>query len=98
MDAQAAPPLRDVDQRIHEVGEFCSQRREFVDDEDHPRQGRTMLAGGILGDVSGADDAQLLLAVAQLGLQARERPRAELLVQVGDQADHMWKPAACIEG
>jgi hypothetical protein len=87
VDAQRSSALGDVDDAVHEFGHLAHERRELVDHE-HER-GRTVGISAFLQfeQILGLLAVQQVLAVAQLGAQARERATHEVRAQVGDEPD-----------
>ncbi len=96
MDAEAAAPGGDVDQRADEAGELPGQGGELVDDDD--QAGQPSPAAAEVVDVGGAPGPQLPLPVAQLRLQAEQRPLRRLAVEVGHHADRVRQPGGGVEG
>ena len=101
MHAEAPAALSDADQGVEEVGKLVRQCCELV---DHDHQPRDRLHGGVAAEASVVVDqvrrpelAQLLLAPAQLGAQAAQRPGAELVIEVGHHADRVRQQGAGVE-
>ena len=72
--AEASSPLRDADQRAEEVGQLGRQRRELVDHDDEPRR-------------CGALVSLQALAMAKLSFEGTKGVLAQLLIEVGHEAD-----------
>ena len=90
MHTEAASALGDADERGDEVRQLGGQRRELVDDHEQARERRSLEL--LVGDqIPGAVLAEHALAVAQLGLEAAQRARSELLVEIGDHPDRVRK-------
>ena len=64
------------------------------------KPGERLVVGGrqIAGEVLGAHVAQDPLAVPKLGLETGESSAGEVLVQIGDDTDHVGKSGAGVEG
>ena len=87
VDAERAAALGDVDDAVDELGHLAGERRELVDHE-HERRRRLGIAALLeLEQVLGLLAVEEVLAVVQLGAQARERAAHEVRAQVGDEAD-----------
>ncbi len=87
VDAERAAALRDVDDAVDELGHLAGQRRELVDDEHERGRGLGVLPLLELEEVLRLLAVEEVLAVVQLGAQARERASHEVRAQVGDEAD-----------
>ena len=101
MDAEAAAPLRDPDQRAEESGQLGGQRGELVHHDHQPGQGvaaRVAGSGPECGQVLRTRGSQALLAMAQFGLQAHQRSLGQAVIEVGDHAGHMGHLRAAVEG
>ena len=86
---EAAPALRRSHERVEDVGHVAGERGELVDDHHQARHGWRRGGGEatVRGHVGGARGAELLLAPAQLGLEAAQGPLGEPAVEVADDAD-----------
>jgi hypothetical protein len=97
VDAERAPALGDVDDAVDELGHLLGERGELVDDE-HERGG--VRVGGLLEleQVFRLLAVEQVLAVVQLGAQARERPAHEMRAEVGHEAHAVRQADAVGEG
>ena len=89
MDAEAAAPLRDVDEAVDELGQLPQERRELIDDHDE-RWGR--LDAGVarrelaeLLEVADVVTGEQALTSTHLGTQRRQCPPRETVAEVGDE-------------
>ena len=101
VDAEAAAPLRDTDQRAEELGQLGGQRGELVHHDHQPGQGIAARLGGSgpeCGQVLGTHRPQALLAMAQFGLEAHQGTLGQAVIEVGDHAGHMGHLRAAVEG
>jgi hypothetical protein len=98
VDAERPPALGDVDDAVDELGHLLGERGELVDDE-HER-GRGIRVGGLLEleQVFRLLAVEQVLAVVQLGAQARERAAHEMRAEVGDEAHAVRQADAVGEG
>ena len=87
VDAERATALGDVDDAVDELGDLAGQGRELVDDEHERGRGLGVLPLLELEQVLRLLAVEQVLAVVQLGAQARERASHEVRAQVGDEAD-----------
>ena len=96
---QAPAPLGDRHQRVDEAGHLLLQGGELVHDHGQPGQRPTGRAGGeVVVERAAPGGPQGALAVAQLGLQAAERPFGQSRVEVGHEPDRVREPGAGVEG
>ena len=96
--AEAAAALGDVDQLVDEVGQLGGDGRELVHDHEQPGEGLAVAGQQVLRKVAGARVAQPSLPVVQLGLETAKGAAAQVLVEVGDEADGVRQLAAGVEG
>jgi len=95
---EAAAALGHVDQRIEEPGQLRREGGELVDDHDEAGDAHgtgCRRDGGEVGDPRVAEE---LLAAPDLGIEGGERTSRQVLVEVGDQPDHVGQLGAGIEG
>lgn len=98
VDAEGATALRDVDDAVDELRHLLRERRELVDHEHERRRRLGVLPLLELEQVLRLLAVEQVLAVVQLGLEARERPAHEVRAQVGDEAHAVRQLDAVGEG
>lgn len=81
MQAERPPPRRDIREDAVQPIVLGEKRRELVHDDHEPGQ-----IDPRVGDVPRTAKRELVLASAQLGPQARDRPLGGPAIQVGDHA------------
>ncbi len=103
MDTEAAAPLRDVHQPLHEVGQVTHHRRELVDDDEQARHRQAARARlplqqiHVVLDVLGARLREEVLPPGQFRGEGDQGPFHEMSVQVGHHADGVRQPDTVLE-
>ncbi len=100
MHAERPAQGREPHQTRHEVGELLDQGPQLVDHHDQARDRFALEPpSALVGlEVTGADLGEQALATSQLGPQRGQRPRDEVVVEVGDQADDVGERGTRTEG
>ncbi len=87
VEPERSPALGDVDHAVDELGHLLGQRRELVD-HDHQARRRVRVVRSLEREqVLGLLGVQNVLAVAEFGVQRRQRTLDEVRAEVGDDAD-----------
>ena len=87
VDAEGPAALGDVDDAVHELGNLAGERGELVDDEHESRRGFGIAPLLQLEEVLGLLAVEQMLAMVQLGTQARQRAAHQVRAEVGDEPD-----------
>ena len=87
VDAEGPAALGDVDDAVDELRHLARERRELVDDEHEGRRGLGVAALLQLEEVLRLLAVEEVLAMVQLGSEARERTPHEVRAEVGHEAD-----------
>ena len=98
MHAQTAAALSHADECVQEVRLLCDECCELVDDHHQARQQYVGNGGAQRCEIGSAVVAQDSFPSAQLRVQAAQGTVGEVVVEVGDHADHVRQRSAGIEG
>ena len=98
MHAKAPTALGNVDQGRHERRQFLGQGGELIDRNQQAGQRLPLTAGQVGIEIRLPRSAQTLLAVPQFGLEAGQRPRRQVSIEIGHQTDGVRQVGADVEG
>ena len=98
VDAHRAALAGDVGELVQEIGHPLGEHGELVHDEDEPGQRPARLPGGVVtADVRAPCIGEHPLAVPGLRAQRHQRPAAQVLVEVGEEAGDVRQPGGARE-
>ena len=97
MHAETSAALGDAEKSPDEARLRHREAREFIDNDDQPRESTGVVQRPVPGEVARAGIPQQSLATTQFGLEAAQRPRRQPVIEVRHEANGVRQIRAGVE-